>query len=156
MTKNEILMHMREKGKTDALDLRNRAPKMDGTAIIAEEDKVPKYDAQKDYRGWDVGSPGGEEVDGERQVFTLLQPHNAAQYPGSKPSTTRALWSLTHTKDPAKAKPWVASLGISGMYMVDEVCTRAGHVWRSTQNNNSHEPGVIGTESFWDDLGEIA
>lgn len=156
MTKDEILTHMREKGKADALDLRARAPEMDGTAIIAEEEKVPKFDDTKDYTGWAIGSPVWEEVDGERQVFTLLQPHNAAHHPGSTPSNTRALWSLTHTKDPAKAKPWVASLGISGMYMTDEVCTRAGHVWRSKQDNNSHEPGVTGTEAFWEDLGEIA
>ena len=39
-----ILNVMRAQGTTDALDLRGRAADMDGTAIIAEEDKVPAFD----------------------------------------------------------------------------------------------------------------
>lgn len=154
MTKAEILALMKEKGKADALDLRSRAKDLDGTAIIAEESKIPLFDPNKDYSSWAVGSPVYEIVDGERQVFGLIQPHNASYYPGSTPSNTRALWSLKHTKDVAKAKPWVAPLGTSGMYDADEVCTRNGHIWKSTQDNNPYEPGVTGTESFWTDLGE--
>lgn len=154
MTKAEILALMKEKGKADALDLRARAKDLDGTAIIAEESKVPQFDPEKDYSDWAVGSPVWEEVDGERQVFGLIQPHNASYYPGSTPSNTRALWSLKHTKDQAKAKSWVAPLGTSGMYDADEVCTHNGHIWKSTQDNNPYEPGVTGTESFWTDLGE--
>lgn len=150
MTKNEILNLMKEKGRSDALDLRARAKDLDGTAIIAEESKVPRFDPEKDYSGWMVGSPVFEEVDGERQVFTLITPHNAANYPGSTPSNTRALWSLTHTKDAAKAKLWVAPLGTSGMYMTDEVCKSDSKIWRSKQDNNPYEPGVTGTESFWE------
>lgn len=155
MTKEEILAHMKAKGKADALDLRSRAKDLDGTAIIAEEEKIPQFDPYKDYSGWAVGSPVYVIVDGERQVFTLIQPHNAANYPGSTPSNTRALWSLKHTKDAAKAKPWVAPLGTSGMYDTDEVCTHSGHIWKSTQDNNPYEPGAVGTESFWTDLGTL-
>ena len=150
MTKDEILNLMKEKGRSDALDLRSRAKNLDGTALIAEESKVPRFDPEKDYSDWAVGSPVFEEVDGERQVFTLITPHNAANYPGSTPSNTRALWSLTHTKDAAKAKLWVAPLGTSGMYMTDEVCKSDSKIWRSKQDNNPYEPGVTGTESFWE------
>ena len=108
MTKEEILALMKEKGKADALDLRSRAKDLDGTALIAEESKIPQFDPTKDYSTWAVGSPVYEIVDGERQVFTLITPHNASYYPGSTPSNTRALWSLKHAKDAAKAKPWVA------------------------------------------------
>lgn len=152
MTKAEILALMKEKGKSDALDLRARAKDLDGTAIIAEEGKVPQFDGSKDYSGWAVGSPVWEEVDGERQVFGLLQPHNASNYPGSTPSNTRALWSLKHTKDVAKAKPWVAPLGTSGMYAADEVCRHAEKVWRSKQDDNPYEPGVTGTDAFWQEV----
>lgn len=150
MTKAEILALMKEKGKADALDLRSRAKDLDGTAIIAEESKIPRFDPEKDYSSWAVGSPVWEEVDGERQVFGLIQPHNASHYPGSTPSNTRALWSLKHTKDAAKAKPWVAPLGTSGMYMTDEVCKYSDKLWKSKRDNNPYEPGVTGTESFWE------
>ena len=49
MTKAEILALMKEKGKADALDLRSRAKDLDGTAIIAEESKIPLFDPEKDY-----------------------------------------------------------------------------------------------------------
>lgn len=150
MTNDEILALMKEKGKSDALNLRTRAKDLDGTAIIAEESKVPQFDPNKDYSDWAVGSPVWEDVDGERQVFTLITPHNAAAYPGSTPSNTRALWSLKHTKDTAKAKPWVAPLGTSGMYMTDEVCKYSDKLWKSKQDNNPYEPGATGTESFWE------
>lgn len=154
MTKDEILAHMKAKGKADALDLRSRAKDLDGTALIAEEEKIPQFDPTKDYSTWAVGSPVYEIVDGERQVFTLITPHNASYYPGSTPSNTRALWSLKHTKDSSKAKKWVAPLGTSGMYDTDEVCTYNGHIWKSAQDNNPYEPGATGTESYWTDLGE--
>ena len=150
MTNDEILSRMKEQGRSDALNLRARAKDLDGTAIIAEESKVPRFDPEKDYSDWAVGSPVWEEVDGERQVFGLLQPHNASYYPGSTPSNTRALWSLKHTKDQAKAKPWVAPLGTSGMYMTDEVCKYSDKLWRSKQDNNPYEPGAIGTDNFWE------
>ena len=153
MTKEEILALMKEKGKADALDLRSRAKDLDGTALIAEESKIPQFDPTKDYSTWSVGSPVYEIVDGERQVFTLITPHNASYYPGSTPSNTRALWSLKHTKDAAKAKPWVAPLGTSGMYDTGEVCTYNGHVWRSKKDGNPYEPGAVGTDDWWEDVG---
>ena len=53
MTKTEAMTKMKEKGADDALNLRGRASTMDGTAIIAEESKVPDFDAQKDYSALD-------------------------------------------------------------------------------------------------------
>lgn len=141
-------------GRADALDLARRAKDMDGTAIIAEESKVPLFEWGKDYSGCPVGSPIGEIIDGELQVFTMITPVNTANYPGITPNTERSLYSLCHTKDPAKAKPWIASYGTSGLYMTDEVCARIGRIWRSKQNDNPHPPGEVGTDDFWEDLGE--
>ena len=140
MTSQEIVLDaMRSQGKADALSLRSRAADMDGTAIIAEESKVPAFDPTKDYSLWPVGSPVSEVVDGETQVFGLLQPYNAANYEGT-PNTLRALWSLMHTKDPAKAKAWVAPLGTSGLYMLGECCKVDGIVYRSIVDNNAYSP----------------
>ena len=91
---------MKAQGKADALDLRSRAPDLDGTAIIAEEAKCRSSTARRITPAGPSGSPVWEEVNGERQVFTLLQPHNASHYPGSTPSNTPALWS-----DPAHQRP---------------------------------------------------
>ena len=124
-------------GRADALDLAARAPEMDGTAIIAEEQKIPAWSAAADYSGQKPGIP----VQDEGQVWILIQPHNAAYFAG-RPSGLRSLWGLAHTTDPAKAKPWVAPNGTSGLYMTGECCTENGNTYRSTQDNNPYAPSA--------------
>ena len=145
MTNKELILGvMREQGRSDAMSLRSRAADMDGTAIIAEESKVPAFDPNKDYSAWPVGAP----VADEGQVWTLIQPYNAANYQG-RPSTLRALWGLTHTTDPAKAKPWVDPYGTSGMYMAKE-CYRAedGTVYRCKADNTVYDAAAL--PSAWE------
>lgn len=140
-------------GKADALDLAQRADGMDGTAIIAEEQKVPMFVSGADYSACPKGAPIGEIVDGELQIFTMITPVNTANYPGITPNTQRDLYSLCHTKDPKRAKLWLAPLGISGMYMVDECCVDAGHVWQSNRDDNAFSPSAY--PSYWVDLGPV-
>lgn len=134
-SKETILTVMRAQGAADALDLRSRAGDMDGTAIIREEEKTPQFDPEKDYSSWPAGAP----VQDEDQVWTLIQPHNAKNYEG-RPSTLRALWGLCHTKDPARAKPYQAPNGTSGMYMTGECCVDGGVVYRCLTDNTVHSP----------------
>lgn len=150
MTRAEELDMIRRSGKADALDLRERAPSLTGTEVIAEESKVPAFDPAKDYTSWAAGAP----VADEGQVWILLIPHNAAKYSG-RPSTLRALWGLAHTADPTKAKPWVASYGTSGLYKLDEVCTYNGHIWRNLYNDNEYPPETLNAEDRWEDLGPV-
>ena len=120
----------RSLGREDALRLRKEASSMSGTQIIDREHSVPLFDPQKDYSTWPVGAP----VADEGQVWTLLQPHNAAHYIG-RPSTLRSLWGLTHTNNPEKAKPWVEPYGTSGLYMKGECYKdKNGNVWRCRQD----------------------
>lgn len=142
-------------GRADALDLAARAPELDGTAIIAEEQKIPAWSTAADYSNQKAGIP----VQDEGQVWTLVQPHNAAHYSG-RPSSLRSLWGLAHTKDPAKAKPWVASYGTSGLYKLDECCTYpytdgTTHVFRNLYDNNEYPPLTLNVEDRWEDLGEV-
>ena len=146
---------MFDAGKADALNLAARAPKLDGTAIIAEEEKIPAWSEKADYTGKAAGIP----VADEDQVWLLLIPHRAADYVG-RPATLRALWGLAHTKDPAKAKPWIAPLGISGLYKVNECCTYpygdgTTHIFRNLFNDNQYPPLTLNVEYYWDDLGEV-
>ena len=149
----QILRQQFERRKADALDLRSRAPELDGTATIAEERKAPIFDPVKDYSNWPVGSPVRELVGNEYQVFKLLQPHNASHYPTSTPSNTPSLWSICHTTEPIQAKPFLAPNGTSGMYMLGECCTENGHIYRSLVDNGVYAPSAYA--SNWEDLGTI-
>lgn len=138
-----ILSVLRAQGAADALDLRARAVDMDGTAVIAEESKAPEWGGEKDYSQWPVGAP----VRDDGQVYKLITPHNAAHYPETRPSDLPALWSITHTTDPAKAKPWMAPNGTSGLYQKGECCTDPdaedqNAVWRSKVDGNAFAPSA--------------
>lgn len=137
---------MRSLGRADALALREKSESMTGTEIIASEHCVPAWDSAKDYSNWPVGAP----VSDEEQVWTLIQPHNAANYEG-RPSSLRALWGLCHTTDPAKAKPWVDPFGTSGMYMAGECYIDTnGIVWRCKQDNTVHD--AVALPDAWEEV----
>lgn len=141
---------MRTLGRMDALDLRSRAAGLDGTALIAEEEKVPDWDGGLDYSLWPAGAP----VQYGGQVYKLLQPHNAAHYPGTTPENDPALWSIAHTRDPARAKPWQAPSGTSGMYMAGEcVAWTDGRVYRCRDDNTVHDPAAL--PGAWEIVSEL-
>lgn len=136
---NTLIAAMRSLGRSDALTLRKKAAGMTGTEVIRSEHCVPAFDPGKDYTGWPVGSP---VIDGG-QVWQLIQPYDSAAHPGS-PGELRALWSLCHTRDPARAKPWVDPYGTSGMYMAGE-CYRGGDgtVYRCLLDNTVHDAAAL-------------
>lgn len=138
---------MYEEGRRNALDLAARAPEMDGTAIIAEEDHIPAWSENAVYTTAHVGFP----VQDDGQVYTIEMPHTPAHNPGARPADLRAIYSLKHTKDPAKAKPWMASYGTSGLYMKDECCTENGGTYRSKQDNNPYSPSEY--PQWWEEVG---
>lgn len=153
MTPYDIIINQQiELGRQHALDLRSRADAMDGTGIIAEENKIPIFDPKKNYLSWVVGAPVKELVDGEFQTFKLIQPYNAAHYTGT-PSTLPALWSICHTKDPKRAKPYVEPNGISGMYMKDECYIEEGLVYRCKEDNVVHDS--VDRPDVWEKLENV-
>lgn len=143
MTDPKTVMY--EEGRRQALVLQESAQSMTGTEIIDHEVNVPAFNPQKDYSTWPAGSP----VSDEGQVWTLIQPHNAAHYAG-RPSSLRSLWGLAHTTNPAKAKPFVAPYGTSGLYMVGECCTENGSAYRSKQDNNYYAPSEY--PQWWEEV----
>lgn len=154
-SKERVLARERDRGRMAAIDLQERVPTMTETEIINEEDNIPAFNPHKDYSAWSTGFP----VADEEQVWLLIQPHNAAHYVG-RPSTLRALWGLAHTKDIAKAKPWVTPYGTSGLYKIDECCTYpftdgTSHVFRNKYDNNEYPPLTLNVEDRWEDLGEV-
>lgn len=151
-----ILDSMRAQGRADALSLASRASNMDGTAIIAEEGKIPAWREDAVYTAEHVGFPVRDDC----QVYTILMPHTPAHNPGSRPANLRAIYSLLHTTDPKKAKLWMPSYGISGLYMLNECCVYpdnngVNHVHRNLHDGNEFPPYTLNVESRWEDLGTV-
>lgn len=148
-SKTRVLNRERARGRADALDLAARASAMDGTAIIAEEDHIPPWREDAAYTADMVGWP----VTDDGQVYTILQAHTPANNPGSRPADLPAIYSIQHTRDPKRAKDWLAPNGTSGMYMAGDCAVDDGHVWRSSIDNNIWRPSEY--PDGWEDLGTV-
>ena len=137
MTSKERVLHReRQRGRADALDLAHRAPNMSGTEIIAEQEVIPAWREDAVYTTKHIGFP----VQDNGQVYTILQPHTPAHNPGFRPANLPAIYSIKHTTDPKRAKPYMAPNGTSGAYMKGDCCIDSGVVNRSTIDNNVWSP----------------
>lgn len=99
--------------KQNAQHLKEQGKGMSGTEIIDQELFVPEW---KPANYQTVGAP----VKFDGQVYKVLQAHDSTSNPDWTPAATPALWSICHTTDPAKAKPWLEPQGTSGMYYKGE------------------------------------
>lgn len=88
---DKILMEQLERGKANALALRNAAPNMTDAELIASIGSIPEFNPAKDYSAWPVGAPVKEMAEGEYVIYRLLVPHNAEDYSGT-PSVLGNLW----------------------------------------------------------------
>ena len=132
-SKERVLQRERERGRNAALNLANRAPDMDGTALIAEQDHIPAWSEAAVYT---VKHVGFAVQDGD-QVYVILQPHTPAHNPGFRPADLPAIYSIRHTKDPARAKPFREPYGTSGVYAQGDCCVYNGAVYRSVYGGDN-------------------
>lgn len=148
MTDKElVLTTMRKYGKAVAENLQERAPEMNGTEIIAEEEFLPDFDPARQYLNYPAGYVCKSALG---NAMKLIQPYDSTIYT-QQPEELSAQWGFYWSTDPKKAKPFVAIS--TSPYMTGDCCTNNGHVWKSGQDNNVWEPGTVGVN--WEDLGTI-
>lgn len=110
-------------GREKALELRADAPNLTDTEIIDQELFVPTW--REGYQ------PLNAIIKYEEQVYRVIQEHDSTGNPSWNPVDTPALFSVCHTKNPNKAKPWVQPFGTSGMYYLDECYVDTDNrIWR--------------------------
>lgn len=137
---NELyLTAMREKGLADAADLQTRAAAMDGTAIYAEEEKLPDFAAAVKAKNMLERPVGFLCRSTAGRVVKLLQVYDSTVYT-QEPEDLPAQWGFYWSKDPAKALPFVAMS--TSPYMTGDCCADGGKTWRSTIDNNVWAPSA--------------
>ena len=160
MLNDLYLEAMRAKGAADAADFQQRSAEMDGTAMYAEEEKIPDFaEAVKvknmNQRPW--GQTNGFVCRNSlEQVVRLVQPYDSdiyTQEPGDK--ALAAHWRFVYSKDPKKAKPFLEDTDVLSLYYYseDECCIDAGFVWQSKLTPNTWRPTEY--EAGWKKLGTI-
>lgn len=134
--KQTALRAMETQGAADAQAFRKSViqDKLDGTAIIEGESKIPAW-RQGPYQT--VGAP----VQYEGQVYKVWQAHDSTGNESWNPRDAVSLFDICHTKDPAKAKPYQAPSGSRGLYQNGEcMIWTDGKVYVSGIDNNAYTP----------------
>lgn len=114
MLNQDIIDAMYEYGRQQALSLREKAKDLTDTEVIDQERFIPEWKAGVQVLNALVKR---SNID---QVYRVLQAHDSTATPEWTPETQPALFSICHTTDPNKAKPWVDAQGTSGMYYKNE------------------------------------
>jgi uncharacterized protein (UPF0210 family) len=137
---NELYLNaMREKGMADAADLQNRSSTMDGTALYAEEEKIPDFQASKAKMNMLNRPVGFVCLTSAKRVVKLLQVYDSDTYT-QEPEELPAQWGFVWSTDPQKALPFIALS--TSPYNTGDCCTENGIVYRSTMDNNTWAPSA--------------
>lgn len=117
-------------GRKKALELREEALTLTDSEIIGQDVFIPHWKEGPQV----LNAP----LQYEGQVYRVIQAHDSTGNPGWNPAAVPALFSICHTKNPFKAKPWVAPLGISGMYYKgDCYIDSEENIWRQTYDDGN-------------------
>lgn len=152
--KDFVLDTLRRAGLAVAQSVQEQAADMTGTALNAQEDYIPDFQAAKAKANMLTRKAG--QTDGfvcrstAGRVVRLIQTYDSDTYP-QEPEELPAQWRFVWSTDPKKALPFI-SLATSP-YATGDCCTYDGHVWRSGQDTNTWAPGTVGVQ--WEDLGTI-
>ena len=137
--KSFYLEAMKAQGLADATDLQARSSDMDGTALYAENEKIPDFQAAKVAKNMLERSIGFVCRSTAGRVVKLLQVYDSMVYTG-EPEELPAQWGFVWSTNPEDALPFVALS--TSPYGIGECCTENGKVYRSTIDNNVWAPSA--------------
>lgn len=84
-------------------------------------------------------------------LYKCLQSHTSQS--GWSPTAAPSLWAKVLIPDPSVIPEWEQP-DSTNPYMKGDKVTHNGKTWESTIDNNVWEPGVVGTESLWEEVTE--
>ena len=134
---------MYQAGRTAALDLQKSAPTMTGTQLYDATQEIPDFQAAKATQNMLTRHAGMKDgfvcKSSAGRVVRLIQAYDSDTYP-QEPEDLPAQWGFAWSQDPAHALPFI-SLATSP-YMIGDVCTENGTVYRSTHDDNVWAPSA--------------
>ena len=150
---NRYLEAMKAKGLADATDLQERSSTMDGTALYAEEEKIPDFAEAVKVKNMLERKAGQEDGfvcrSSAGRVVRLIQNYDSTTYT-QEPEELSAQFRFVWSTDPKKALPFL-SLSTSP-YKKGECCTAGGKTWRSKIDTNTWSPET--NPEFWEEVEE--
>ena len=116
----------------------------DESKMMEVADIYPKYKVNIAYKIGDVFS-FGTNVDGETQLYQVLQAHTSAEQ--WKPNEATSLYKAIGIESDG-TRVWTQPVGATDAYALNDVVTHKGKRWKSTVEANVWEPGVYGWEEI--------
>ena len=103
------------------------------------------------YREWESGVDYavGERRQYNGALYRCLQAHTAQE--AWNPADAPSLWAKVLIPDPDVIPEWEQP-DSTNPYMKGDKVTHNGKTWVSLVDNNTWEPGVIGTETLWSEV----
>lgn len=160
MTDKEFVLRvLQDYSRDKAVALQADQINMTGTELYAQEQYIPDFQAAKAAMNMSQRKVG--ENDGflcrstAGHVVRLIGSYDSDVWPG-EPEELPAQWKFVWSKDPKKARPFVAIS--TSPYNTDECCIYPAedgvdHVYRSGQDGNVWPPRTVNIQ--WDDLGTV-
>lgn len=160
MTDKELVLQvLQDYSRDKAVALQADQINMTGTELYAQEQYIPDFQAAKAAMNMSQRKVG--ENDGflcrstAGHVVRLIGSYDSDVWPG-EPEELPAQWKFVWSKDPKKARPFVAIS--TSPYNTDECCIYpaedgVNHVYRSGQDGNVWPPRTVNIQ--WDDLGTV-
>ena len=141
--KEFVLEAMRKQGRATALAIQEKSSNMTGTELNAEVDYIPSFLSAKSTMNMlnrKTGMTDGFVCKSSAgRVVRLLQPYDSDIFTG-EPEELPAQWGFVWSNDPAHAQPFVAIS--TSPYMIGNVCSENGIIYRSKIDNNVHAPSA--------------
>ena len=112
-------------------------------ALSRMEAYMQPWETGVGYAKGDIRSHGGKP-------WRCLQPHTSQD--GWEPGAAPSLWAEILPGQDGEIGEWVQP-DSTNPYMKGDRVTHNGKVWESLVDNNVWEPGAVGTESLWHEIG---
>lgn len=114
-------------------------------------DDKTALNAKELYKEWTVGIEVkvGERLRYKDVLYKVLQDHTTQET--WTPTDAPSLFAKVLIPDDSEIYPWEQP-DSTNPYMKGDKVTHNGKTWESLIDNNTWEPGVVGTESLWKEV----
>ena len=136
-SKERVLERERQRGRQEAQVVQQAAAGMSGTELNRRDSSIPDFQAAKKSKNMLEREVGFLCLSSAGRVVKLLQKYDSTIYT-AEPEELPAQWGFVWSKDPEKAKPFVAIS--TSPYNKGECCTDGGKIYRSKIDNNVWQP----------------
>ena len=160
MTDKELVLQvLQDYSRDKAAALQKASADMTGTELYAQEQYIPDFQAARATQNMMTRNAGRENGflcrSTAGHVVRLIGSYDSDVWPG-EPETLLSQWKFVWSKDPKKARPFLALS--TSPYDTGDCCTYPAedgvdHVYRSGQDGNVWPPRTVNIK--WDDLGTV-